>query len=153
VVAVRGSVVAVPLVGWVPLHPPDAAQVWASFALHFSVTGVPMATLLLVASRVTAGFAALPVAGSVVVVWLDPVAGSVMVVWLDDDCPQAVNTEKAAHPIIPRNRRETTAERSVSRTLLRNFVSHPDCNENSDPRLGVRSASFILRFPCDLRWR
>jgi hypothetical protein len=68
VVAVRGSVVAVPVVGWVPVHPPDAAQACASFALHCNVTRVPMATLLLAATRVTAGFAAAPpAAGSVTV--------------------------------------------------------------------------------------
>jgi hypothetical protein len=66
VVAVRGSVVAVPLVGWVPAHPPDAAQVWAFFAFHCNVARVPMATLPLVATRVTAGFAVLPAARSVV---------------------------------------------------------------------------------------
>jgi hypothetical protein len=38
VVAVRGEVVWEPLVGWVPLHPPDAVQFCASTALHFKVT-------------------------------------------------------------------------------------------------------------------
>jgi hypothetical protein len=98
VVAAKGSVVAVPLVGWVPLHPPDAAQVCASFALHCSVARVPMATLLLVATRVTAGFAALVL------------AGSVPVVWTDDDCPHAVNAENAAHPSTQRRRREELTE-------------------------------------------
>lgn len=95
VVAVRGSVVAVPLVGWVPLHPPDAAQVWASFALHCNVTRVPMATVFLAATRVTAGFAA---------------AGSVTVDWEDEDCWHAANAESATHPNAPRIRRETPAE-------------------------------------------
>jgi hypothetical protein len=57
-------VVTVPLIGWVPLHPPDAAHVCASFALQRKVAGVPMAMLLLVATSVTAGFAALLAAGS-----------------------------------------------------------------------------------------
>jgi hypothetical protein len=74
VVALRGSVVAVPLVGWVPLQPPDAAQVCASFAFHCNVARVPMTTLLLVATRVTAGIAAVLV------------AGFERVVWPDDDC-------------------------------------------------------------------
>ena len=67
-VAVRGSVVAVPLIGWAPVHPPDAVQDWASCALHCNVVRVPMATLLWVAARVTAGFAVLPLAGLVRVV-------------------------------------------------------------------------------------
>jgi hypothetical protein len=98
VVAVRGSVVAVPLVGWVPLHPPDAAQVWASFALHCNVTRVPMATLFLAAARVTAGFAAAPV------------TGSVTVDWEDEDCWHAANAENATHPNTQRTRRETPAD-------------------------------------------
>ncbi len=36
---------------------------------------------------------------------------------------------------------------------MMNLVSHPDCNENSDPRRGLRSTLFIVCFPCDLRWR
>jgi hypothetical protein len=66
-------VVAVPLVGCVPLQPPDAAQVCASFAFHCNVARVPMTTLLLVATKVTAGIIPLPVAG-------------LAVVWPDDDC-------------------------------------------------------------------
>jgi hypothetical protein len=66
-------VVAVPLVGWLPLHPPDAAQVCAFCALHCNVVRVPIATLLLVAVRVTAGFAVVE-------------AGPVRIVWPDDDC-------------------------------------------------------------------
>ncbi len=103
-VAVRGSVVTVPLVGWVPLHPPVAAHVCASFALQCNVAGVPMAMLLFVATSVTAGFAA-PLA-----------AGSERAVWSEDDCPQAANAENAAHPKTPRNRREAAAQRRVGRT-------------------------------------
>ena len=54
--AIKGSVVTVPLVGWVPLHPPDAVQVSAYFALHCKVAGVPMATELFMAASVTTGF-------------------------------------------------------------------------------------------------
>jgi hypothetical protein len=135
-------VVTVPVVGWVPLHPPDAAQVCASFALQRNVAGVPLVMLLFVATSVTAGFAALLLA-----------AGSESVVWLEDDCPQAANAENAAHPKIPRNRREAAAQRRVNRTLLMNLVSRPDVNENSDLRLGLRSTLFIGYFPCDLGWR
>jgi hypothetical protein len=93
VVAVSGSVVAVPLVGWVPLHPPDAEQVCASFALHCNVVAVPMTTLLFVATKVTAGFAV-------------PANRLVWVVWLDDDCPHAANTDNVTHPSAQRMRRE-----------------------------------------------
>ena len=36
----------VPAVGRVPLHPPDAVHIWAPFAVHWSVTVSPAATLL-----------------------------------------------------------------------------------------------------------
>lgn len=71
VVPVSGSVVTLPLVGWAPVHPPDAVQVWASFALHCNLAGVPIATLLVFAVRATAGLTMLLAAG---------------LVWLDDDC-------------------------------------------------------------------
>ena len=51
--------VALPLVGCVPLHPPEAVQLCASLALHCNVALVPTATLLLAAAKVTAGFAVL----------------------------------------------------------------------------------------------
>jgi hypothetical protein len=141
VVAVRGSVVTVPLVGWVPLHPPDAAQVCASFALHCNVAGVPMAMLPFVATSVTAGFAALPA------------AGFARADWPEDDCPQAANADNAAHPTTPRHRREAAAQRRANRTLPMKLASHPDINEISDLRRGLRSTRFIVCFPCDLRWR
>jgi hypothetical protein len=128
-------VVTVPLVGWVPLHPPDAAHVCASFALHCKVAGVPMTMLLLVAASATAGFAA-PLA-----------AGSGRADWPADDCPQAANAENAAHPTIPRSKREAAAERNASRMLVVILVSRPDFEENSDPKLGVRPTNFIRCFP------
>jgi hypothetical protein len=73
VVEVSGSVVAVPLVGWVPAQPPEAVQVCASVALHCNVAAVPMVTLLFVATSVTAGCAV-------------PPAGFVADVRLEDDC-------------------------------------------------------------------
>jgi hypothetical protein len=57
VVAVRGLVVIVPLVGWAPLQPPEAVQDFAPVALHCKVVEVPLATLLFLATRVTAGLA------------------------------------------------------------------------------------------------
>jgi len=87
-------VVVVPLVGWVPLQPPDAAQVCAFFAFHCNVAAVPMATLLSAATRVTAGVAVLAA------------AGSAAAVWTDDDSPHAANAENAAHPSAQRTRRQ-----------------------------------------------
>jgi hypothetical protein len=101
VVEVSGSVVAVPVVGWVPFHPPDAAQVCASFALHCSVVALPMVTLLLAATKVTAGFA------------VAAMMGSVPLVCAEEDCPQAANAENAAHPIAHRSRRQCLAENQV----------------------------------------
>ena len=56
-VAVRGLVVIVPLVGCAPLQPPEAVQDCASVALHCKVVEVPLMTLLFLAARVIAGFA------------------------------------------------------------------------------------------------
>lgn len=56
-VAVRGLVVAVPLVDTVPLQPPEALQDWAPVALHSKVVEVPLVTLLFLATRVIAGLA------------------------------------------------------------------------------------------------
>jgi len=47
--------VVVPVVGNVPLQPPDAAHVLALVALHCSVTGVPTATVFSLAFRLTTG--------------------------------------------------------------------------------------------------
>jgi hypothetical protein len=60
-----------------------------------------MATLLSVATRVTAGFAALVL------------AGSVPVVWTDDVCPHAANAENAAHASAQRTTREALTENNV----------------------------------------
>jgi len=62
VVAVRGLVFIVPLVGWAPLQPPEAVQDCAPVALHCKVVEVPLVTLVFLATRVTAGLAtSLPV--------------------------------------------------------------------------------------------
>jgi hypothetical protein len=62
VVAVRGLVFIVPLVGWEPLQPPEAVQDCAPVVLHCKLVEVPLVTLLFLATRVTAGFAtSLPV--------------------------------------------------------------------------------------------
>jgi len=59
VFAINGSVVMVPLVGWLPLQPPEAVQLCASLALHCKVVDVPLATLVFIAASVTDGFASL----------------------------------------------------------------------------------------------
>lgn len=56
-VAVRGLVVVVPLVGSVPLQPPEALQESAPEALHSKVVEVPLVTLLCLATSVIAGLA------------------------------------------------------------------------------------------------
>jgi hypothetical protein len=65
VVALRGSVVTVPLVGCGPVQPPEAMQVCASWAFHCKVVAVCRGTLVLSATNVTAGFPLLTLAGSV----------------------------------------------------------------------------------------
>jgi hypothetical protein len=62
-----------------------------------------MATLLLSAARVTAGFAVLLGTG---------------VDWPDDDCWHAANAENAAHPSAQRTRRDVLKKLVVSRSLL-----------------------------------
>ena len=47
-----------PLVGWVPVQPPEALQDWASVALHCKIVEVPTVTLLFWAARVIAGLGA-----------------------------------------------------------------------------------------------
>lgn len=91
VVAVSGSVAALPLVGRAPLHPPEAAQLCAFCALHCKVVAVPKTTLLLVGTNVTAGIAApLP-------------TESVGVVTMDAGAPQAASADNAAHTSAQRN--------------------------------------------------
>ena len=136
-VAVSGSVVAVPLVGWVPVHPPDAAQVCASVTLHRSVAGVPMATVLLSGVRVTAGFAMLV---------------GTEVDWPDDDCWHAANAENAAHPSAQRIRRDVLRELVVPRSLL-NRVPRAVFRESPDHIRGPRATNLIMRLPSDLYGR
>jgi hypothetical protein len=82
-------VVIVPVVGTVPLQPPEAVQDSALEAFHCSVTDAPMATLLSFACRLTVGVAAGVAAAAV------PVKAS------DDDCPlQAASALRAVIPKI-----------------------------------------------------
>jgi hypothetical protein len=70
VVAFRGSVVAVPLVGCGPVQPPEAIQVCASWVFHCNVAAVCIGTLFLSATKVTAGFPLATLAASVFTVSL-----------------------------------------------------------------------------------
>ncbi len=56
-VEVSGSVARVPLVGWVPLQPPEAVQLSAPLALHFKVTEWPAVTVFELGVKFTAGLA------------------------------------------------------------------------------------------------
>jgi hypothetical protein len=97
---VRGGVVVVPLIGCVPLQPPEAEQVCALVALHFSVAGVPGSTLALIASNERAGLTTLPA------VLLSRVS-------LLAELPHAARAEKAKPTIAHWNRREILMKGSV----------------------------------------
>jgi hypothetical protein len=131
VVAINGSVVAVPLVGCVPLQPPEAVQDCASFALHCNVAGVPMATLLFTATRLTAG------AG---------VAGrfGVSVVSPEDDCPHAASAENTAHASAARISVEIFIVDACCLLLL-DLLSQPVSEESFDKAFGLRSIKSITR--------
>ena len=106
--------VIVPLIGWAPFHPPEAMQDCALVALHCKVVAVPLGTLVLFATSVTAGFAVL--LGAAVVAVL-PVEGLVCVS-ADDDSPHAASPANAAHPSAQRNTRQTWEECDLRRSLL-----------------------------------
>jgi len=53
--AVSGGLVMLPVIGRVPLQPPEASQVLACEASHCKVTDAPMATLSSLAFKVTEG--------------------------------------------------------------------------------------------------
>jgi hypothetical protein len=112
-------VVIVPLVGWVPLHPPDAVQDCAPDALHCRVVAVSLGTLVLFATSVTAGFAVPLGAAVVAVLPLEELAAEGLAcVSADDDSPQAASAANAAHPSAQRNTRQTSAECDVPRLPL-----------------------------------
>jgi hypothetical protein len=84
-------VVIVPVVGTVPLQPPEALQDWALEAFHCSVTDAPMVTLLSFACRLTVGAVAAATGLAAAAV---PVKAS------DDDCP--LQAASALRAVIPR---------------------------------------------------
>jgi hypothetical protein len=96
-------VVVVPVVGNVPLQPPDAAQLLALVALHCNVTGAPMATILSLAFKVTNGGAttvgvAAPLGG---VLLVGPLLA--VVVSAFELIPHAAREPSAANPSIDFN--------------------------------------------------
>ena len=142
--AVRGLVGIVPLIGWAPLHPPEATQDCALVAFHCKVVAVPLGTLVLFATSVTVGFA-VPLGSAVVAVL--PVEGLVCV--SADDSPQAASAASAAHPIAQRNTRQTSAECDVRRLLL-SWLLRPVFEDVFDPRRWVRPTKLIRRLRYNL---
>ena len=118
VVLASAPVDQVPCVARAPLQPPEAvhpvalsefqlrldmppAATVVGDAVRVTVGVAEVGTLVWVAARVTAGFAAVTEVGSVVVVW--PVA----------DCWQAAKAEKDAQTMSQADRREAARPRSV----------------------------------------
>ena len=83
--------VILPVVANVPLQPPEAVQLAAFEALHCSVTDAPIATLLSLAFRVTAG-------GATTAGVSAPVDGCAL-----EPEPHAVSEPRAANPSIDFN--------------------------------------------------
>jgi hypothetical protein len=141
VVAVRGLVFIVPLVGWAPLQPPEAEQDCAPVVLHCKLVAVPLATLDFLATRVTAGLAtSLPVETEEVLL---PV---VVDVSADDESSHAANPANAANARAQLNRRTTLAEVPV-RLMLLNLASRSCATVGTDSRLEWRPAKIIDAFP------
>jgi hypothetical protein len=113
VFAVRGLVVIVPLIGWGPLHPPEAMHDCAPVALHCNVVELPLGTLVLFAARVTAGFA-VSLEAAVAVLPAEELVVDVSA----DDSPQAASAANTAHPSAQPNTRPTNPM-LVSVTLVR----------------------------------
>jgi hypothetical protein len=106
VFAVRGLVVIVPLIGWGPLHPPEAMHDCAPVARHCKVVELPFGMLVLFAARVTAGFSAPLEAAVAVLLAVLPVEELVVDVSADDS-PQAASAANTAHPSAHPNTRPT----------------------------------------------
>jgi hypothetical protein len=102
VFAVRGLVVIVPLVGWAPLHPPEAMHECAPVVLQCKVVELPLGTLVLFAARVTAGFA-VSLEAAVAVLTVEELVFDVSA----DDSPQAASAANTAHPSAQPNTRPT----------------------------------------------
>ena len=83
-----------PVVGTVPVQPPDAVQDSALEAFHCRVTDAPMATLLSSACRLTDGAVAVLAAAAGLIAPVVPVKA------FDDDCP--LQAASALRAVIPR---------------------------------------------------
>jgi len=104
VVDVRGAVDKLPLVGCVPLQPPDAVQVCALLALQVNVALSPIGTVLGVNCSWMAGFPA-------------AVAAAASLKWFNEFwSPQAASAAIAVNPSTQRDRPEATALRERSRS-------------------------------------
>jgi hypothetical protein len=139
VVALRGLVVAVPLVGCEPVQPPDATHVCASWAFHCNVAAVCIGTLVLSATNVTAGFAVLTPAGSVLTV--SPF----------DEKPHAASAENAAKTTVRRNKRQTLND-DLYRKLLDVLSPHAR-KKDREAKSRLRSARFTNRLPYGVGYR
>jgi hypothetical protein len=106
VLAVRGLVVIVPLIGWAPLQPPEAMHDCAPVARHCKIVELPLGMLAFFAVRVTAGFAVSLEAAVVVLPAVLPVEALVVDVSADDS-PQAASAANTAHPSAHPNTRPT----------------------------------------------
>ncbi len=100
--AVRGLVVIVPLVGWAPLHPPEAMHDCEPVARHCKVVELPLGMLVFFAARVTAGFA-VSLEAAVAVLPVEELVVDVSA----DDSPQAASAANTAHPSAYPNTRPT----------------------------------------------
>jgi hypothetical protein len=121
--------VVVPMVGNVPLQPPEAAQVLALVALHCSVTDAPTATVVSLAFRLTSGGAA--TAGGVAV----PDAGVFVAVLLVELLPDVSAFELAPH----------------AASALSTVNANRDFNANANPEWRLRRIELITRLPNILR--
>ena len=104
----------VPLVGNVPLQPPEALQELASEALHCNVTDEPMATVLSLAFKLTNGGAT--TAGVVVVL---PVAVPLLDVCALELAPHAASEPSAANTSMDFNANANLEQRLRRIELIR----------------------------------
>jgi len=100
VFAISAAVDNVPVVGWLPLQPPEAIQLWALFTFHVNVAERPAATVVGLNCKLMAGFAELAA----------PLSLPAKEFW---SSPHAARAAMAAKPQIHRAKRmETVAPRS-----------------------------------------
>jgi hypothetical protein len=125
-------VVAEPVVGNVPLQPPDAVQKLALVALHCSVTAAPTATVLSLAFKVTKGGATAVGVGALLaaVVLVAVLLGGVLLV---GPLPAVV---VSAFELIPHAASPPSTENT-----------NKDFNANANPEQWLRRLELITRLP------